>query len=99
MIPSTPIAMPSTIRSTTTEASAPLRLRLGRWSRDTIRAGEPASQVGRPAAYRAEGESGVLLARLHLFATARTARHDRFCKMWPRGVQPARIPDNREPED
>src|SRR3989440_2086273 len=68
-----------------------LRLRLGKWSRDAIRAGEPASQVGCPAACRAEGEGGVLLARLHLFAAAWTARHDRFCKMRPRRVQPARF--------
>src|SRR5437763_6480525 len=68
-----------------------LRLRLGKWARDAIRDGEPASQVGRPAACRAEGEGGVLLARLHLFAAAWTARHDRFCKMRPRGVQPARF--------
>src|SRR5205807_439586 len=65
-----------------------LWLRLGRWSRDAIRAGEPASQVGRPAAYRAEGESGVLLARLHLFATARTARHDRFVRCGRAGFNP-----------
>src|SRR5438045_68505 len=57
-----------------------LRLRLGGRSDDAIRTGEPASQVDRPAACRAEREGGVLLPTLRLFAAARTARHERFVR-------------------
>src|SRR5689334_1451130 len=57
-----------------------LRLRLGRRPGDPIRTGEPASQVDRPAARRAEGEGGVLLTALRLFAAAWTARHEGFVR-------------------
>src|SRR5439155_26662648 len=45
-----------------------VRLRLAKWSWDAIRAGEPATPVGRPAACRAEVEGWVLRAPRHLFA-------------------------------
>src|SRR2546425_8637190 len=54
---------------------APLRVRFGR-PPAAIGAGETASQVGRPAARRAEGEGGGLPPRRHPFAAAWSARHE-----------------------